>query len=383
MLNPLMTRRAMALALALALPAPVFALDSPKTSRADYRVRYASYNPGDVIQLDATIGIATHIVLEPGENYVYHVLGDSEAYAFTHKDNHLFLKPIAEQADTNLIVVTNRRDYSFRLTYHKADSKALYKLVIRYPEAESQRLAQVAQKAVVARALQAVGTPVNWKTYTRSGNAAIAPIHAWDDGRQTWFQFAQKADIPTVYRVTPDGQEVLTNYHMADARTMVMHRTSARWHLRLGKQVLAIYNGAYGNVPVPAVTGTASPTVRRVVKGAEPQVLPAPAPIPAVVPAPSGVYERTVTAAPVDSPSIQTKGDTSLKPSRMWVQDGQQWMQFSGSIPAIYALDANNNAISSLTMRHDDHTISTVPATGRWLLKRGNTSLIITNEGTQ
>jgi len=377
MFQQLMARQAMALVLALALPAPVIALDAPKSSRADFRVRYSNYNPGDVIQLDATVGIATHIVLEPGEHYVYHVLGDSEAYAFTHKDNHLFLKPTAEDANTNLIVVTNRRDYSFRLTYHKADSKALYKLVIRYPETDAARMAQVAQQAVVTRALQAVGTPVNWKTYTRSGDAAIAPIHAWDDGRQTWFQFAQEVDIPTVYRVTPDGQEVLTNYHMADARTMVMHRTSARWHLRLGKQVLAIYNGAYGKTPVPEATGTASPAVRRVVRGAEPQVLPVPAAIPAID------ITASQTHAGVVSSSVQNTGDTSLRPSRMWQDGGQQWMRFNGPIPAIYALDANGHAVSSLTMRHDDHTISTAPATGRWLLRLGNASLIITNEGTR
>src|SRR3546814_8469612 len=109
---------------------------------------------------------------------------------------------------------------------------------------------------------------MNWQAYTRSGDAAIAPVHAWDDGRQTWLQFAPQADIPTVYRVTPDGQEVITNHHMADERTMVLHRTSALWHLRLGDQVLAIHNGAYGTTPVPAHTGTASPAVRRSVKGA-------------------------------------------------------------------------------------------------------------------
>src|SRR3546814_2112224 len=85
MLHKHVTCHAVVLALACALPGPVSALDLPKHSRADSRIRYANYNPADVIQLDAVIGVATHIVLEENEEYIYHVFGDSEAYAFTHK----------------------------------------------------------------------------------------------------------------------------------------------------------------------------------------------------------------------------------------------------------------------------------------------------------
>src|SRR3546814_15871888 len=72
--------------------------------------------------------------------------------------------------------------------------------------------------------------------------------------------------IPAAYRVTPDGQEVITNFHMADDRTMVLHQTSALWHLRLGDMVLAIHNETYGATPPPTHTGTTSPAVQRRVK---------------------------------------------------------------------------------------------------------------------
>ena len=277
------SRQTLALFLCLAVPASALALETPRSSRLDHRVRYVNYNEANVIQLDAVIGVATHIVLEPGEKYVYHVFGDSQAYAFTYKNNHLFFKPTAEDANTNLIVVTDRRDYSFRLSYsHNRNSSALYKLVIRYREVEARQRTQAARKAAIERSLQAASANMNWQAYTRSGDATIAPIHAWDDGRQTWLQFAPEADIPTVYRVTPDGQEVITNHHMADERTMVLHRTSAVWHLRLGDQVLAIYNDAYGNTPVPAHTGTASPAVRRSIKGTATQQSPAAAAVPTI-----------------------------------------------------------------------------------------------------
>jgi len=260
--------RVLGLALAIALPASALALENPRASRLDHRVRYVNYNAADVIQLDAVIGVATHIVLAPDERYVYHVFGDSQAYAFTYKDNHLFFKPTATDANTNLIVVTNRRDYSFRLSYSdERSASALYKLVIRYPKDEARKRDQAAQQAAIERSLQATPTRLNWLAYTRSGDTAIAPVHAWDDGRQTWLQFAPGADIPAVYRVTPDVQEVLTNFHMADERTMVLHRTSALWHLRVGEQVLAIHNETYGATPPPTHTGTTSPAVQRRVKG--------------------------------------------------------------------------------------------------------------------
>lgn len=275
MFDHLPSRQALALMLSLALAGPALALETPRSSRLDHRVRYVNYNAADVIQLDAVIGVATHIVLAPDERYVYHVFGDSQAYAFTYKDNHLFFKPTAEDANTNLIVVTDQRDYSFRLSYSDSRSAlALYKLIIRYPEAEARKRDQAAQQAAIERSLQAPPTRVNWLAYTRSGDATIAPVHAWDDGRQTWLQFAPGADIPAVYRVTPDGQEVITNFHMADDRTLVLHRTSALWHLRLGDLVLAIHNETYGATPPPAHTGTTSPAVQRRVKKAPARNIP-------------------------------------------------------------------------------------------------------------
>ena len=262
------------------MSSPALALELPKASRDDYRIRYAAFNPANVIQLDAVIGVATHIVLEEDETYVYHVFGDSAAYAFTYKDNHLFFKPIAQQADTNLLVVTNRRSYAFRLTYsNKPDARALYKLVIRYPDSDAKQAQAAREQSAIRSAFAQSGTPINWRGYTRSGDATLAPVHAWDDGAQTWLQFAQQADIPAAYRVTPDGQEVITNFHMADDRTMVLHRTSAQWYLRLGNQVLAIYNEDYGKNEAPSASGTVSPNVVRIVNGVEPQSLPPANPI--------------------------------------------------------------------------------------------------------
>lgn len=371
-----MTCTVLALTLLTAPTASVFALDAPSLSKADFRVRYVDYNPADVIQLDAVIGVATHIVLEPGEEYRYHVFGDSAAYGFTYKDNHLFFKPVAEDANTNLIVVTNRRDYAFRISYSdNRNGRALYKLVVRYPDSDRKREAAAAQKAAISSAFSQVGQPINWETYTRSGNAPIAPVHTWDDGRQTWMQFASEADIPTVYRVTPDGQEVITNYHMADSRTMVLHRTSALWHLRLGRQVLAIQNGGYGKTPAPAHTGTASPNVQRVVKGAAPQTLP-PSPDISKLP-PEVIRETAPDPASARLIQINTIGDTSLTPTRVWEEAGRTWFQFSRAVPAVYLLDTNGvEQVVNATV-YPNNTVAFDSVALRWMVRDGAASLTI------
>ena len=96
---------------------PIVALHHPTKSSFDSRIRYTPYNAHDVVQLNTVIGIATHVVLEEGEQYMTHAFGDANAYAFAVEKNHLFLKPKAENADTNLAVVTDRRSYHFRLTF--------------------------------------------------------------------------------------------------------------------------------------------------------------------------------------------------------------------------------------------------------------------------
>lgn len=363
---------ALAVALACAVVTPAAALNEPKRSASDHRVRYASYDPANVIQLDTVIGVATMIELEKGEQYQFHVFGDSEAYDFTAHDNYVFFKPMVEQADGNLILITDRRNYTFRITYHndRATNRTLYKLVMRYPDSDAVQTRQQARQQYVQSAFAQAGQPINWQAYTKSGDLDLAPVHAWDDGQQTWLQFAPAAEIPAVYRVAEDGQEVLTNYHMADHRTMVLHRTSKRWHIRLGNRVVAIHNATFGQTPATPYTGTVSPSVKRVVHGVEPASLPPPAVVPT---APATTYRVAPTASPQAN---------ELTPRQLKVQDGQTWMQFSpGPLPLVQPLDESGLPFQAKTTIQPDNVLvidSTSPA---WQSQQGAfTHTFITKE---
>ena len=245
---------------------PIVALHHPTKSTFDSRIRYTPYNAHDVVQLNTVIGIATHVVLEEGEQYMTHAFGDANAYAFAVEKNHLFLKPKAENADTNLAVVTDRRSYHFRLTFQPSiQSSAVYQLVFTYPEN--------LKKAALEKEFKSLGQKYNLN-YTMSGDKDIAPIHAWDNGTFTYFKFASNRDLPVVYMVDADDQESMVNRHsIGDASNIVVvHKVHDRWILRLGDRALAIYNESYKEhaeyrpQPESPSTGTAVPTIQRIVK---------------------------------------------------------------------------------------------------------------------
>lgn len=264
---------------------PVMALHHPKKSSFDSRIRYTPYNAQDVVQLNTVIGIVTHVVLEEGEQYITHAFGDAKAYAFAVEKNHLFLKPKADNADTNLAVVTDRRSYHFRLTFQPSiQASSVYQLAFTYPE-NMKRVA-------IEKEFNKSGYQHNLN-YMMSGDQDIAPVHAWDNGTFTYFKFADHRDLPVIYMVDADDQESMVNRHNMgeSSNIVVVHKVHDRWVLRLGDRALAVYNESYKLVPTsdePNVddrqperpsTGTAVSTVQRLVKpnvGTVPNVGPSP-----------------------------------------------------------------------------------------------------------
>lgn len=253
------------LILSIGLTTPILALHHPHKSGFDSRIRHTPYNAFDVVQLNTTIGIVTHIVLEDGEQYLTHAFGDGEAYAFTVKKNHLFLKPKGENADTNLVVVTDRRSYHFRLTFQPLmQAASVYQLVFTYPETVKKE----AKKEALDAAFERVDHHKHNLNYTMSGDTDIAPQHVWDDGTFTHFKFAEHLDLPVIYMADLEGQESMVNRHSMgeSSNIVVVHKVHDRWILRLGDRALAIYNEAYGAPLGRPSTGTSTPIVQRVIK---------------------------------------------------------------------------------------------------------------------
>lgn len=261
----------LAMALLFAVATPAIGLDVPMKSEFDQRIRYAVYNSDDVVQLDTVIGIATHIVLEEGERYATHALGDAKAWDVAVAGNHVFIKPTADHAQTNLTLVTDRRTYYFKLRYSRTRrAHAVYGLSFRYPDTELREAREAAKAAALEEGFIAGRQGYNLN-YTMSGDLDIAPVNAWDNNEATFMKFPGNRDVPAIYIVDADGNESIVNRNtIGDANeTAVLHKVHPKWILRLGNRALTVWNEAYDANGAKNTTGTSSPAVKRVIKGAQ------------------------------------------------------------------------------------------------------------------
>jgi type IV secretion system protein VirB9 len=174
------------------------------------------------------------------------------------------------------------------LTQHAAEP-VHYSIQFRYPgdEAEKRhesasarrkREEKVAVDAALSREVDfATRDPFSGNRHVRyfsRGSATITPRSCWDNGYLTACTFPDLQRMPSVYRLakpeqgcTPDGKEGTANYSVR-GDTMILTGTEHSWCLRDGDNVVQIWNMDYSPLGSTPGTGTASPNVERVVRGA-------------------------------------------------------------------------------------------------------------------
>lgn len=264
------------------------AAQTPQPVGGDPHIRYAVYRPDEVTVITVQRGTATRIVLAGDEK----ILRDGTATGFPadctkaelewcmHAEpgsNQILVKPKDGATHNNLELRTDKRDYSFRFEVaakaaahgHAADS-AMYRVSFRYPQAaRAQQLEQLLGSAVPqpvassnadAVIQDARPQPRNWR-YTMQvlpGAEDIVPAIVFDDGRFTYFQFPANRELPTIYYVSPSGEEARVNFHIdaQDAGLAVVERMARRFVLRLGGATIGIWNDAFDSYGLPPKDGT-------------------------------------------------------------------------------------------------------------------------------
>ncbi len=256
-----------------------FAEQMPQPNAEDVRMATVHYDSNNVTEIFVKPGIFTQIVLEDGEQHEVHALGDEEAWHFAYYKNYLFVKPKQTLGTTNLSVVTNKRNYMFKVNY-VADNNAtdMYQVRFIYPEVISQAEQEAKNKQVLENAFDKGKTTKTYNldyTMRVRGNRTIAPVNAYDDSNFTYFKFAGNVDLPAIYAVdvsdTKYGQEILVNYTVQGIGndTLVMHKVHGMWRLRLGDTVIDVYNNGLNGYGVLNQTGTISSEVERIELGGE------------------------------------------------------------------------------------------------------------------
>lgn len=202
------------------------------------------YNDWTLYRLYAAPGRITDIALQMGETItsvaagdtVRWTVGDTTSGSGANQRTHILVKPFSAGLRTNLVITTDRRVYHIEL--ESRSSGAMAALSWTYPHDELIALRRQRDEATVAAPI-ASGLAVERLNfhYSISGDKpAWRPLRAFDDGRQTYIEFAPSIEVgeaPPLFIIGEDGEASLVNYRVA-GRYYVVDRLFGAAELRLG-----------------------------------------------------------------------------------------------------------------------------------------------------
>ena len=264
----------------------IHALETPHSGHFDRRVRHINFNPQQVVKLVGHYGFATDIAFASNETIKQIAMGDSDAWAVTPVENHIFIKPKAQQAITNMTVLTNHHSYHFELSahwfqregfqkqgakngVHSKPNDMMFAVQFAYPEDVEAKLIADNQKQLLNEQInQPLKPQVNNQNYFYKGDKAILPVSAFDDGRFTYLKFNEKQDLPAVYTVNNNDSESLVNSHINPdfPNTIVIRRVVKRLVLRQENRVLCLFNQSFDSESAANYRKTQIPQVQRHLK---------------------------------------------------------------------------------------------------------------------
>lgn len=234
---------------------------SRMANASDARIISVPYDSNAVVPLNLKRGFVTQIALEESEEIMDVAVGDSLNWIIVAKkgEYRVYIKPKGMAAHSNLLVVTNKRSYSFDLNVlpdgaRSKDDTPEYKVSFRYaknPEDSDPAHGKTSFKPDT-------NTPKlnrNYSMQAAKDSESITPNAAYDDGRFTYVRIPNNREIPAIFERADDGVETLINFHI-EGDLIVIHRVSKRFVLRLGKEVVGVWNDAWDPEGNRAADGT-------------------------------------------------------------------------------------------------------------------------------
>lgn len=219
---------------------------------SDPRIKTITYGPDQVYKFTAYLRTQTSIDLGADEKVGTITIGDQTGWKISPSGNKIFIKPMDLDIDTNMMVITNKRTYLFEL--HADEVKAVddprLTMILRFVYPDEGDGTVMTTGIVGTDHVPDLDTEdlskYNFR-YTITGSEDISPIRIFDDGEFTFFEFRGiNADIPAIFQVDKEGNEALINFRTR-GHYIVVERVSARYTLRLGNQVVCVFNEAWGS----------------------------------------------------------------------------------------------------------------------------------------
>lgn len=234
------------------VPGKAYALQEPRPISTDRRIRTVRYSPNEVYQFIGHYGYQSSIEFSEDEKVQTVSIGDSVAWMVNPSENRLFLKPIEQNATTNLTVITDKRTYFFELhaeeTNNIRDDQMIFSVRFVYPQNDTAALDFTQFEAMPD--IEAYPERYNFN-YSVRGADSISPIRIFDDGNFTYFEFRDKnAELPAFFHVDSAGNEEIINFRKR-GNYIVVERVSPVFTLRRGSDLMCIYNESMQIPPKP------------------------------------------------------------------------------------------------------------------------------------
>lgn len=246
----------------------------------DERIRMINYNPNEVVQLRGAYGFSMTVEFAEDETIGTVSIGDSIAWQIIPKRNMLFLKPQEEKPETNLLVMTNKRNYTFSLLGFRpngvGDPRLTYRVKFRYPDEEDQAVARTTGGMALTRELSSLGAPpsdesakglrlppsrergyapTEWNfNYSFKGSKLAAPVQMLDDGQFTYVRFADIQNTPAIFHVDSEKKETLINFRR-EGKWLVIERIGRQFLFRANNNtdVTCVFNDGYPERPLSSI----------------------------------------------------------------------------------------------------------------------------------
>jgi type IV secretion system protein VirB9 len=218
---------------------------------ADPRIRSVAYDPSAVVRLDGCFGYQTLVQFGPGEAIENIGIGDAAQWLVTpnRRGDLLFVKPAYRSTRGNMTVSTNHRTYAFELSAQPnaacARGVVVYTLRFTYPKDEAAAEAALAPAAAPATPDDALPAPAARNAaYSFAGARDNVPVRVFDDGRSTYFRWAEGTTTPAVYAVGGDKVETMIAF-TSQGDWLVAPQIAPTFVLRRGNAVATLFNDAY------------------------------------------------------------------------------------------------------------------------------------------
>ena len=228
---------AIAFSAIILVPTLSFAEQAPVPLPADNRIKQFVYNENTVYRLDMHTNFISTVQFGKNEIVESIQVGDSASWQIIRlkRGDVISIKPLNNDAITNMTVYTDRRVYTFELRAHRGRpgrrQNHNFRTTFKYPS------------GVLAQYSGAQSKRGRNFDYHLAGDKPFAPYEVFDNGKQTFFMFPENTPLPVIFRVGKGGKEYLVNSRTS-GRQIIVDGIASQWSVRIGADAVCVANGS-------------------------------------------------------------------------------------------------------------------------------------------